>query len=370
MGKANSVELSSNELFQNDLVIWYTQGNKCCLFSSNPIIELYIVQSYCLSGTDGSPDTKTLVVEIAAKDERVIPNTVYAALSVKIKTGDTESLKHYNATLTSGQNSWEIKYYASDSFVFTGEAYFECGDSGSPQIDFTDGEAFYTFAESSFEQGAKPTQKTTIASMNYIDYLANNILEDFANGVKEATITLACSDYYDENGEKVKQWQKGDIVDLGDLLLIYPRQDKKESFLGRVTGRTFKYEGCPFVDLTLQEIKRTALTAPMIAISGNILTWFAVKNATQYYIYDNSKLLSTLSAANETALSVNLESIVDDFKEHKLYVIASASNYSNSPKSNIVSYTKYNVIDNGDGTITILNASVKEDGSVLVVGEV
>lgn len=364
MSKTNSVELSTNELFQNDLVIWYTQGNQRRLFSSNPIIELYIVQSYCPKGTDNAPDTKQLIVEIATQEGKILPNTVYVDLSIGIKTGDAESLERRSATLTSGQKSWEIRYNLSDSSVFIGTAYFE-----GTQLDFTDGEAYYSFAERSFEEGTKPTQKTTISSINYIDYLANNILGDFANGVKQATITLSCSDFYDENGKKIKQWANGDIVNLGDLILLRPRTDMKESFLGRVTGRTFKHEGCPFVDLTLQEIKQESLEAPIISIADGVVSWQKVNNATQYYVYCDSKEIATINDSVSAQLSINLANLITDFAEHQIYVVAGGIQYSNSPQSNIVNYTNFNVIDNGDGTITILNASVAGDGSVLIVGD-
>ena len=57
-------------------------------------------------------------------------------------------------------------------------------------------------------------------------------------------------DYNDINGNIVKNWQNGDILDVGDILTF---EDEKGTWI--ITGRNFRYAGVPMLDLELQEVK-------------------------------------------------------------------------------------------------------------------
>jgi hypothetical protein len=80
--------------------------------------------------------------------------------------------------------------------------------------------------------------------------IANNILHDYEKGVKTAKVSVGCLDYNDINGNIVKNWQNGDILDVGDILTF---EDEKGTWI--ITGRNFRYAGVPMLDLELQEVK-------------------------------------------------------------------------------------------------------------------
>ena len=96
------------------------------------------------------------------------------------------------------------------------------------------------------------------------DFIANNILDDYKDGVKTCTCQIMCQDMYSTTGEKIKTWANGEILEVGDLV----RVDKDnygtsnytyangDSIIFRVTGTKFSYNGSPKLDLELQEVKQ------------------------------------------------------------------------------------------------------------------
>lgn len=95
------------------------------------------------------------------------------------------------------------------------------------------------------------------------DMITNNILSDYKDGIRTISTSVICGDYYDTNGEMVKNWSNGDILKVGDIvqldkdnvgtsMLTYPNG---EPMRFKITGRTFRKEGVPLLDLELQEVK-------------------------------------------------------------------------------------------------------------------
>lgn len=99
----------------------------------------------------------------------------------------------------------------------------------------------------------------TDSSENDVDLftkLGETIVEDYSNGIKTATIPVACGNLYFENGNIAKTWSIGEVLEVGDIVKIYSSDD-----YWRVVGRNFKYVGKPSIELELQETKwNTALT--------------------------------------------------------------------------------------------------------------
>lgn len=129
----------------------------------------------------------------------------------------------------------------------------------------------------SFEDLQKPSDKSaeTVVSLhgneltqtpndvNGIENtIINNIKNDYANGISTATVTVSCSNYKDTNGNVIKRWENGEIINVGDIVRLDKDNNGNSAFcyengsqiLWKVTGRTFRNEGIPFCDLELQEI--------------------------------------------------------------------------------------------------------------------
>lgn len=94
--------------------------------------------------------------------------------------------------------------------------------------------------------------------------ISNNIKYDYGLGIADATVTIICSNYYDINGNLVKDWSKGEIIQVGDIVRVDKDNEGNSASsykdgtprLWRVTGRTFRKQGVPLIDLELQEIRQ------------------------------------------------------------------------------------------------------------------
>ena len=90
----------------------------------------------------------------------------------------------------------------------------------------------------------------------------HNIITYYKNGVRSANVTVSCSDLYFNDGTLAKNWANGEILQVGDFVRIdkdnngtslYKYQDGSD-IIWRITGRKFKYDGVPLIDLELQEL--------------------------------------------------------------------------------------------------------------------
>lgn len=105
---------------------------------------------------------------------------------------------------------------------------------------------------------------TTYKGVKLSTIILNNVINDYSNGIADASITVSCGDYYNENGEKVKDWKSGQIIKVGDI--VVPKRDNNgtplvvgkdgHEYKWRVKSVTFRKTGVPFLDLKLQEIRQ------------------------------------------------------------------------------------------------------------------
>lgn len=121
------------------------------------------------------------------------------------------------------------------------------------------------------QQNVYDLQSSTLMSLettyNYTEdiYTHNNneLLENYGNGVSVANITIGCLDLYDINGNKVKDFSKGEIIQVGDIVRVDKDNNGNSlwsykngsSMFWRVTGRNFRKVGVPMIDLELQEVR-------------------------------------------------------------------------------------------------------------------
>lgn len=92
--------------------------------------------------------------------------------------------------------------------------------------------------------------------------ISNNIVTDYANGVSTCRVTVICGDYKDEAGVVRKNWAKGEILQVGDIVRLDKDNDGTPAvtykdgspMLWKITGRNLRHNGVPLLDLELQEI--------------------------------------------------------------------------------------------------------------------
>lgn len=92
--------------------------------------------------------------------------------------------------------------------------------------------------------------------------LRNQILQDYADGIKIAKISIFPSDLYTTSNVKIKNWKIGQILEVNDVVRVENKDgnnvlyDKNyNEVYWRVIDRKVRYEGQILIDLILQEIK-------------------------------------------------------------------------------------------------------------------
>lgn len=97
--------------------------------------------------------------------------------------------------------------------------------------------------------------KTLLGSKKISDVISNNILLDYANGVKTAKLTVVTVDYYDSVGNRVVNGNAGELIQIGDIVEVEGQKNKSgELIKWRVTGSNFRYDGEPLQELELMEL--------------------------------------------------------------------------------------------------------------------
>ena len=126
--------------------------------------------------------------------------------------------------------------------------------------------------------------------INIYDIIMQNIIDDYSNGIRSARITIPCMDYYDIKGNKIKDWSKGEVLQVGDIVRIdkdnvgnsaVKRKDDSVVYF-KVVGRNFHNEGVPLIDLELMEITVNPISSIDLVkvefiVNGNKYVEYVVK---------------------------------------------------------------------------------------------
>lgn len=197
------------------------------------------------------------------------------SFKTKFKEGNLSESNYFNVfiqNLNIQKNYVEFDILFDSTHVIAGEGkftdYMIFVMSATFQLY---GEVYrYNFVENEDQSdleisGNELIQKGTLYN-NYIkiyDLNKNNIIVDYTKGIRTANISVACLDYYDTKGNKVIDWSKQQIIQVGQIVRIDKDNlgNSKVNYIGgkpylwKVTGRRFRYNGIAMLDLELQEVK-------------------------------------------------------------------------------------------------------------------
>lgn len=90
--------------------------------------------------------------------------------------------------------------------------------------------------------------QTTLSGVKMSDIIKHNIVTDYKNGLQSAKLKVVCSDMYNQNGDLIKNWKLGKILENNDLIQV---DDKKS----KINSRNFIYDGSPEIELQTLEQK-------------------------------------------------------------------------------------------------------------------
>lgn len=102
--------------------------------------------------------------------------------------------------------------------------------------------------------------ETTCLGSKILDIITNNVLSDYKNGIKTAKTTINGINLYDQNENLVKDWNKGEIINNGDILGFSNKRNKNGSMIyWKNVGRKFLYDGEPLTEIEIMECKPVEL---------------------------------------------------------------------------------------------------------------
>ena len=104
------------------------------------------------------------------------------------------------------------------------------------------------------------------------------------------------------------------------------------------------------------------LSAPQITLSGNVISWNAVSNATGYDVYEGNTAVSTA----QTALTYTINKTEAGEYNYTVKAVSTDAKYTASVASNTVKYT---VKDDVDPNPPEEDTSVKLTGKIYLVGD-
>lgn len=224
-----------------------------------------------LSSTTGTGDRFLYTnKQYSITNKNIVPqfignNEFYAKITKNYKNGFTETLKtDVTQTLlfsTEGMAysyinngldlnvlfSIQYHWYSSGS-IRRQDVYSFNIDFYAKTYEFETEENIYGTGTSEYELQTNElfTDETTISNTPIDQYIANDILSKYQNGITSTTLTIACADFYNSSGTKIKNWQNGEVVGVGDRVKIKPQM---KTWL--VTGAKPRYSTAPYIDLEL-----------------------------------------------------------------------------------------------------------------------
>ncbi len=180
---------------------------------------------------------------------------------------------------TSKLESIELKIYGDDKYIVTNKDILFGNSNGNNNVIIDNNELFEW----------DEISNGNIVTSNF----ANNILDDYSKDISDGTITVSYGDYYDKNGNKVTNGEKGEIIKVGSIIEV-EGNDK----IWKVTGVNLRKKGVPFIDLQLVETHKAT-----VAISVNIGLTDCIMKLNR--IYSDNKNATLGEIPNDSILYLN-----------------------------------------------------------------
>ena len=139
------------------------------------------------------------------------------------------------------------------------------------------------------------------------DLIKQNILSDYSSGIKTANVTVSSVNYYDNFGNLVVDWSKGEILKTNTVLTVEKQNYKSGSpIFWKSTGRNFTWDGEPLTELELMEIY----------LYDTIIQYLYLEDLNGYQVY---------SVNGDISGSLIIPSTYNDGEHGKLNVVSIAN---------------------------------------------
>ena len=172
-----------------------------------------------------------------------------------------------------------IVYESSSGVTFSNVEYNLILKNYTQQFEtesFGDEQNLCTFSQNEYLQDLTVYENNRLSNL-----ISNSVINDFSDGLLNGKITVACLDYYNTSGAKVKDFSNGEVIKVGDFVRIDKDNNGTTATANRdgtpkywkVIGRNFRYKGVALLDLELKECiaPKSSIFVPdgLVVYSGN-----------------------------------------------------------------------------------------------------
>ena len=288
--------------------------------------------------------TASVKDETNLKDVKITSDDEYYYATFKILVGLTKI--HGSYTISTGTTSGFAESYTPNSV--------ELSIYGNKRIISFEQVQSNTSNIETAKTKVSLNSSNLIQSDYIVDTIKNNILNDYKNGVSNATVSISCNDYFDENGEKAIDWAKGEIPKVNQILYfnndLYADGNQR---YWKIKGRTFRKTGVPMVDLELEESRLSLYNETEYGLfdeeNNQLKTWKNLIDEALVQIEDKSILKASKVLNGKLKVPLMIEQINDYAFEGCTQLtdinIPSVTNIGNSAFEGCTSLSKVNLIN-------------------------
>lgn len=169
--------------------------------------------------------------------------------------------------------------------------------ANSENIDFSK-----TKADISLSSKLLQTQ-TTLAGIKMSDIIKYNLLTDYKNGLQSAKLKVVCSDMYNQNGDTVKNWQLGKILENNNIIQLNGKTM-------RINSRDFVYDGAPEIGLQVLEQKISYMYG-LFKNGETVYSWRELVDNGLVVVEDGNILSASTELDGDLVVSKSIKSMSD-----------------------------------------------------------
>lgn len=276
------------------------------IFPANNVTTAFGIASQTITPLDYSVSDDYIIAEWFTNDGKVNP----VGFDVKIRKNldGTLTIFYIYHFLSTSRN---ISYAGVNEDIITA-IYNELKiESFIPQINQYVITPSNT-ADVTIEANELLQDTTMLSDTNISTIIQNNILEDYKNGILTAEINVNCLDYYDINNNKIKDWSKGQILQVGDIVRVDNdnmgnssiKYKNGRDIYFKITGRRFIKTGVPSIDLELQEVRLLYSSQSFAEDDWSLIETISKTGTAELYYNIGDEKTITLTTGEQVTLQI------------------------------------------------------------------
>lgn len=240
---------SSSDLIRVDSNIW---GR----FKQHPFVHGFVFGEGAPTSSEESRSIGISNSDVAKEEYSFITNSM-ASKCVQLTKYSTNNSETFAITINIDGDATQ---YGREMLI---KVYGSVYNVSQVEMSINDNLNIYEFSYAKGLLSDKLNYQYANSVISMYDMIANNVINDYSKGIGTASISVVCANYYDLNDNLTIDWRKGEILQIGDIVQVDKDNNgtsavayaNGEPMRFKITGRKFRKEGVPMLDLELQEVR-------------------------------------------------------------------------------------------------------------------